>query len=587
MAELVETSDRFAVSMSSKRDVQLTMPWFVPRSKYPPRQGVVIEPLINGERAFAAVHHAIANAKKTVDIISWGFDPSMRLLRPNGERLGDLLRRKSDHNARRGSSFGEPNVQVRVLIWKNALANFGENNIVGDGLIGSGGGTALGSGVGGLESAGGGSKANDEFNDYGGKLGNSAAVQRDDDEAKRYNREWFRYQPPDMEFRTRDFSLGDRVSIMSHQVAQRGLASPSRTYLMTDFASHHQKVILVDYESPQDAVGFVMGHNLLRNYWDTDAHEYHSLLRHGFAPWQDLSSRVHGPVLFDLNENFMKAWDKAQGQGSKFFWTEERKARKAEDFIAPARRHGPTAMAQICRTQPQEDDRSILVAYKLALANARNYVYFENQYFRYKEFADLLRTTRRKLKGAGWKRDFHIFVVTNVPDGSGKLHTHEMLRALGKGQVMPAVEKNQSTERPADAALRKNDLEGVNIHVCTLSASGATPQGVKYKDIYVHSKLLLVDDVFFTLGSANVNVRSMEGDSELNIACPSPELTKRWRRELWELHSGASPTDDPAMEFDKWLTAMTVNSINMKRGKPLQSSLLEFFDGDEATFAPD
>src|SRR5437868_2299432 len=80
-------------------------------------------------------------------------------------------------------------VQVRVLIWKNALANFGENNIIGDGLVGSGGGTALGSGVGGLASAGGGSGAEDaEFNDYASKVGNSAAVLRDDDAAKEFNR---------------------------------------------------------------------------------------------------------------------------------------------------------------------------------------------------------------------------------------------------------------------------------------------------------------------------------------------------------------------------------------------------------------
>ena len=579
--------------MESKRDVKLTMPWFVEKSKYPPRPGNVIEPLINGERAFRAVYEAIANAKKSVDIVSWGFDPSMRFIRPNGERLGNLLRRKSDPRdfveggkLVRASSQA-PNVEIRILIWKNALANFGENNIIGDGLFGSGGGTSLGSGVGGMESAGGGTSGSGEFNDYTNKFSNSAAVQRDDDEAKKFNREWFRYQPPHMEFRSRDFSLSNRTSIASHQIAQRGLANPSRTYLLTDFASHHQKMILVDYESPEDAVGFVMGHNLLRNYWDTDAHEYWSELRHGFAPWQDLSCRVRGPVLFDLNENFVTAWDRAEGRGSKFFWTAERRARKAEDFIEPAKRCGETRPAQICRTQPQENDRSILSVYKLALANARNYVYFENQYFRYTEFADLLRTTRRKLKAGGWKRDFYIFVVTNVPPGAGRLNTYEMLAALGKGGLMPAVKKNDSGKRDKDSDLRKSDLDGVNMHICTLMTSGNTQQGMKYKEIYVHSKLLLVDDVFFTLGSANVNVRSMEGDSELNIAAPSPDLTLQWRQHLWKLHTGNEPGEDMAGEFKSWAGVMEKNG-KLKIGKEkLPASLIEFFDDESATFAPD
>ncbi|PXX62133.1 hypothetical protein SAMN05660489_04129 [Pseudomonas sp. LAMO17WK12:I10] len=36
--------------------------------------------------------------------------------------------------------------------------------------------------------------------------------------------------------------------------------------LLTLFASHHQKMVLVDYEDTANAVGFVH-----RNYWDTSA----------------------------------------------------------------------------------------------------------------------------------------------------------------------------------------------------------------------------------------------------------------------------------------------------------------------------
>lgn len=582
MGYLEKTNETFALSVASKRDVCASVPWFVEKSKYPPRPANFIEPLINGERAFKAVYEAISKAKKTVDIISWGFDPSMRLIRPNGERLGELLRRKADAHSRKDGTFSAPETQVRILIWKNTLTNFGENNLPGDGLGGSGG-TVMGSGVGSTSAGGGsGSDANAEFNDYAGKVGNSAAVLRDDDEARAFNRAWFSYQPPKLEFRTRDFNRVDRGNILAHQVVQRGLTNVARSLVMAEFASHHQKMILIDYESPDDAIGFVMGHNLLRNYWDTDAHDYFSILRHGFAPWQDLSCKVRGPVLFDLHENFKTAWEKAQiGRGQKITWSAERDARKSEDFIAPAQRCGKTELAQICRTQPQENDRSILASYKLALGNARNYVYFENQYFRYVDLALLLRELRRKLKAAGWKRDFYIFVVTNTPPPEGKENTFEMLDALGKGQQMPSVQKKSSGKRDKDAELRKSDLEGVNIHICSLMACAARPEGTKYKEIYVHSKLLLVDDTFFTLGSANINARSMEGDSELNISVPSPTLTRQWREHLWKMHSGMTPGANMATEFEKWGDVMEKNAENKDKSAPLVAPLVEFFDPGE------
>ncbi|HCS8192695.1 hypothetical protein DZ930_008595 [Pseudomonas aeruginosa] len=571
--ELIETSDTFTLSLTNKRDVVSTMPWFVEQAKYPPRPANVIVPLINGEKAFAAVYDAIDNAKHSVEIISWGIDPSMRLKPPHGERLGDLLRRKA-------TGQDGPAVQVRVLIWKNALANLGENNIVGDGLMTSGG-TALGSGVG-STSAGGGSGGQAGFNDYG-KLGNSAGVQRDDDEARAYNRNWYTDLPPKLEFRTRDYNLVDRFSITTKQVSQRGLASPAQTIALAAFASHHQKVILVDYESPEDAIGFVMGHNLLRNYWDTDAHEYHSEARFGFAPWQDLSCQVRGPVLHDLNENFMTAWDKASSWWSRSDdWPAARKALTSNDFIAPAQKHGQGVMAQICRTQSQEGDRSILDAYRLAIGNGRTYLYFENQYFRYKEMADLIRQVRRKLKGAGWKRDFYVFVVTNVPDGHGRTNTYEMLAALGQGQRMPEYHRETERKPDPDADLRKDDLEGLNIHIATLKSWG-TPHGqseIDYKDIYVHSKLFLADDVFFTLGSANINVRSLETDSELNIACPSPSLTRQWREHLWRIHTGGESLEDMAREFKRWGDIISENAEHMNEGKPLAAPLVDFYDNN-------
>ncbi|MFH7098722.1 phospholipase, partial [Klebsiella pneumoniae] len=72
----------------------------------------------------------------------------------------------------------------------------------------------------------------------------------------------------------RGFNKVERAEIAwraRYQALDKGL-SASAVGIMTLAPSHHQKTVLVDYELPESAIGFVMGHNMLDEYWDTDAH---------------------------------------------------------------------------------------------------------------------------------------------------------------------------------------------------------------------------------------------------------------------------------------------------------------------------
>ena len=107
----------------------------------------------------------------------------------------------------------------------------------------------------------------------------------------------------------------------------------------------------------------------------------------------------------------------------------------------------------------------------------------------------------------------------------------------------------------------------------------------KYKPIYVHSKLLLVDDLFFTLGSANINARSLLSDSELNISMPSPKATKLWRKRLWEMHSGSLISErkpklkeNIVVDYDYWDWTLNKNWIKQKGQLSLEGSLVRFWD---------
>ncbi|MPQ86498.1 hypothetical protein F0170_22470 [Pseudomonas sp. MAFF 730085] len=701
------------------KSTALTMDWFAAKAMYPPRAGIKIIPLINGDKAFGAVYEAIQSAHKSVEIISWGFDPAMRF-KPGGDRIGELL----DVRGRHG-------VKTRVLIWKNPLANFVENTIIGDGLVGSGG-TAAGSGIARGSAASGSSvearqqleyrrtvnqhelaklrsgqlpaygtghryqqrerelqstlaDIEAQLNGQGGynKLKGSGAPKYSPQDEE-YTREWFSRvhdgRMQNVEFRTRDFSteIPLNAAIRGPQMRnEKGrLATlyrlikgeaPDTNFahmlLLTLFASHHQKMVLVDYEDTANAVGFVMGHNMHRNYWDTSAHLYDDKAAQrspGFGPWQDLSMKVQGPALHDLNHNFSTAWDRETFWVKKWFadgLRDQRQAIKPGNFKAAG-----STTAQICRTQPQEGgETSILELYHKALGNVRNYAYFENQYFRYPPFARQVRELAAAYIAKGRDKDLYVFVVTNNPNDRGfSSTTYATLQELGQEQLMPqaqrtlveemlqkrsrlaylndnlspnpGVQRNQlkkiewlkndivelekkgvspeleqrlgglepkgipelsrskSNEGDDPQPYALKDLPGVKVVIATLTACTPEPgstlregEQAFFRGIYVHSKLLVVDDVFSLLSSANINTRSLHTDSELGLAAPDAELAKHWREELWTLHVGESINDskgrcNAAANFDAWNKVMDENWKSMGQNKPLVAHLTRFWD---------
>lgn len=95
------------VALQHTQEVTCTPSWYVQDSEYPPAVATY-QPLINGEEAFEAVHSAIAQATKTIDIICWGFQPSMYFIRDGvAPSIGKLLMAKA-----------KAGVEVRILGWE-------------------------------------------------------------------------------------------------------------------------------------------------------------------------------------------------------------------------------------------------------------------------------------------------------------------------------------------------------------------------------------------------------------------------------------------------------------------------------------
>ena len=302
-------------------------------------------------------------------------------------------------------------------------------------------------------------------------------------------------------------------------------------------------------------------------------------------------------------------------------------------------------MAQIARTQSQNDGhseqhgtRDIEAMYLQAVRNASNFIYIENQYFRWPPLAEQIRKTVIRYQSDGRESPLYLFVVTNSSDdgvGKGTVNTYRMLDALGRDDAMSGVAKlekidglqkqhdaleqqaqqlysnatqlsgynagavstvtsasealrqvqvkqatvdrqmQQIKDLPKDAPMPAMDIPGLKVHVCTLVAPDAPASRDKdpWSYVYVHAKAMIVDDVFTTLGSANINTRSMESDSELNIFHERGDVTRPLREKLWDMHtnglgvgkddaSGRLDTDDA---FDNGtLSSVTMPTIRIK-----------------------
>lgn len=584
------------VALQHTQQATCTSPWYVQNSEYHPVEATY-QPLINGEEAFSAVHLAIAQATKTVDIICWGFQPSMYFIR-DGKSLsiGALLRAKAKEG-----------VKVRVLGWEmplNSAGFAGEANLPGKGTV----------------------RISDRA------LQHSTQAQYDED------RRWFAdFAISDAEafqqgakgrpvFVSRGFSWEERSRI-SEELKHEGLdplisAKMRNTLKLT--ASHHQKSVLVDYEVPDRAVGFVMGHNMLDEYWDKDEH---SALRRskdtkpepnsgprGDTPRQDISSQVSGPILEHLHHNFASAWLKETGEDLLHL----RQAR----HVGPQLQCTPGAtrqLAQLLRTQAQTGRRDIQRLYLNAVNNATQFIYIENQYFRWPPLAEAIKKAAVDQTGAG--RDpglhgaLHLFVITNATDdgmGAGTVNTQRMLQSLGRADTIPGVtelrireqvmdaapprprpdprdhvgqrelakwqaELDQKTQEIKDSTIVPQEIPGLKVHVCSLVAPDSSA-GKPWMPVYIHSKLMIVDDVFTTHGSANINTRSMQVDSELNIAHEWGSVTQELRRRLWDMHTDKrGAQDDPGNAFDAWAEIINENKIRQSKNLAPDAPLVEFF----------
>ena len=272
----------------------------------------------------------------------------------------------------------------------------------------------------------------------------------------------------------------------------------------------HQKSWVIDAGQPSETA-LVGGFNLTSG----------DLERH------DVYAEVTGPSATDVHHNFVQRWNEAS----------ERKKPDgnwacdgADVLPLPLRPSDPrgTSIVQIQRMMDpsryaeERVERSILEQYQQAIDAARRTIYIESVAVPIPEVA---RHLQRAL-------DRGVLVVLLVPP-------------------IPAHYVYEARLDPRQAALF-DGIEALGRHDTFMLAGIAEHHAGGRRAAHVHAKVMLVDDVWATIGSCNLHAFSLAGHSELNASIWDAEVTRALRCTLFSQHLGvdtASMDDSTALRL--------------------------------------
>lgn len=255
-------------------------------------------------------------------------------------------------------------------------------------------------------------------------------------------------------------------------------------------ACHHQKIVMID-----DALAFCGGIDMTADRWDTRSHRDDDPCRvrpdgNPYAPFHDVAVAVDGAAAQALGELARERWYRATGrrlespQLARDIWPDGVKPLLCDVDVAIARTHPPRPGRPAIREIEQ--------LYQDAIAAARGVIYCESQYLASARIADAL---AERLAEPGGPE----VVIVNPQTAAGWL-------------------EEQAMDSARALVLRR--LHDADRHGRLRAYYPVTEKG---EPIYVHAKVLIIDDRLLRIGSSNLNNRSMGFDTESDLAVEAPD----------------------------------------------------------------
>ena len=288
----------------------------------------------------------------------------------------------------------------------------------------------------------------------------------------------------------------------------------------------HQKSWLIDAGHSTETA-FIGGINLTAKALGSPGHRDGG--RH------DLYVEITGPAATDVHHNFVQRWNEASerdhvdgtwgasGASPLPFPTRTSAPRGAsavqiQRMVPPGRYADGSATPGEQPHEIQAGERSILEQYERAIEAAQSTIYIENQALPVPAIARRLEAALRR----------GVQVVLLVPaEPEDWVHTARC--------------------DPARSALFEA-VEALDRYEAFVLAGLVVPDGGRAHAVYVHAKVMLVDDTWATIGSCNLHANSLSGHVELNASVWDEKVVRALRCELLAEHLGqdTSELDDHA-----------------------------------------
>lgn len=325
--------------------------------------------------------------------------------------------------------------------------------------------------------------------------------------------------------------------------------------------SHHQKIVTID-----DCFAVCGGIDMTSDRWDTPEHLEADPRRRRpdgtklYGPWHDMTMMVEGPAAGAISALARDRWKVAGGEPlapctkqDGTAWPESLKAEFEDVEIGIARTRA--AYRDTCEI------REIEKLFVEHIGRARNFIYAESQYFASRVIAEAI---AKKMS------------EPNPPE---------------------IVIVNPET---ADGWLEQTAMDGARVQLC--HAIGARDTGNRFRiylpynaagtPIYVHSKMMIVDDKILRIGSANMNNRSLGLDSECDVFIDSERpgnehavpVIRNLRARLLAEHTGL-PFNEVVAALNDGKSMHALIDGAPKGGKRLEKFVLQALTEAEKTVA--
>jgi phosphatidylserine/phosphatidylglycerophosphate/cardiolipin synthase-like enzyme/uncharacterized membrane protein YdjX (TVP38/TMEM64 family) len=328
-------------------------------------------------------------------------------------------------------------------------------------------------------------------------------------------------------------------------------------------ASQHQKFVVVD-----NRVAFCGGFDLSNSRWDTPRHRPDDARRKNpdgkpYTPFHDLQMIVAGEAAAALGELFSDRWKWATG---------DRIHLNESESVDPWPHHLKSDLddipVAISRTLPaykdREEIREVEKLYIDGIAAAQKIIYIENQYLTSHKIAGALVDRLSQKQGPEI-----VLVLPRQSSGWLEQSTMDALRA-----------------RILENLIKSDHHDRLRVFYPAL--------GVKETSVYVHAKLMIVDDRLAIVGSANLSNRSMGLDSECCLAVeakddtPTAEAITVLRNRLLSEHL-ETPIDNVSnASVEQTSMIKAIESLSASSGRRLQKlEYKETLPVDGTSIVPD